>query len=96
MTLDNNLKVLLNIKGRVQGVGYRMFVENEAIKYNLSGWVQNEKDGSVSCEACGSEKKLLEFIERLKAGPSLSRVDDIAATWGKQEGRMNNGFSIRY
>lgn len=67
----------INITGRVQGVGYRFYALQKAQEHNIYGWVKNEMDSSVTVTACGESDKLELFIESLKTGPSLSRVDEI-------------------
>lgn len=65
------------VKGRVQGVGYRWFVEAEASKLGIAGWVRNNPDGSVEVLAMGSSEQLAAFHAKLRAGPRAARVDDI-------------------
>jgi acylphosphatase len=69
------------VRGRVQGVGFRWFVQNSAAVHDLSGWVRNEADGTVSGEAQGSQARLASFREELLRGPRAAAVDavDIAA-----------------
>ena len=68
------------VTGRVQGVGYRFFVEDLAQSLGLSGWVRNNPDRTVECEAQGEESVLEEFCKELKKGPPLSRVNDVLAS----------------
>ncbi len=70
------------VRGRVQGVGYRFFVLRHAARLGLDGWVANEEDGSVRVRAEGPADALHELLEALRAGPSGSRVDDVAVRWG--------------
>lgn len=64
-----------NIQGRVQGVYFRKYTCKKAIELNITGWVQNEADGSVSLEAFGNPHDLELFSNWLKKGPTLARVD---------------------
>jgi acylphosphatase len=66
------------VSGRVQGVGFRWFVEHEARSLGLSGWVRNRSDGSVEVLASGSRSQLGALYDKLKQGPRAARVDDIA------------------
>jgi acylphosphatase len=65
----------VTIRGRVQGVGYRAFVEDEAIARDLEGWVRNRRDGSVEAVFAGAEDIVSEMIASCRRGPSLARVD---------------------
>jgi len=65
------------VRGRVQGVGFRWFVEREAHVLGISGWVRNNADGSVEVLAMGSRDQLLGLRSRLRAGPRAARVDDV-------------------
>ena len=65
------------VRGRVQGVGYRWFVEREAHVLGIAGWVRNNADGSVEVLAMGSREQLLGLRSRLRAGPRAARVDDV-------------------
>lgn len=65
------------VSGRVQGVGYRWFVENEARKLQLGGWVRNRQDGSVEVLASGANEKLNALYDKLREGPRAARVDNV-------------------
>lgn len=65
------------VKGRVQGVGFRWYVEREARLLGLSGWVRNRADGSVEVLAAGSNEQLNSLYDKLKEGPRAARVDDV-------------------
>jgi acylphosphatase len=69
------------VRGRVQGVGYRAFVLDEASRLGLSGWVANEPDGSVRLQAEGRRDDLDVLVTRLWDGPRAAWVDDVAVTW---------------
>lgn len=64
-------------RGRVQGVGYRAFVEHEALKAGIEGWVRNCSDGSVEAVFVGSEEMVKEVIEACRRGPFAARVDGL-------------------
>ena len=68
------------VRGRVQGVGFRWFVEREAHILGIAGWVRNNADGSVEVLAMGSHEQLLGLRSRLRQGPRAARVDDVAET----------------
>ncbi len=63
------------VRGRVQGVGFRWFVEREAHILKIAGWVRNNADGSVEVLAQGSRDQLLGLRSRLREGPRAARVD---------------------
>jgi acylphosphatase len=65
------------VRGRVQGVGFRWFVEREAHLLGVSGWVRNNADGSVEVLAQGTRDQLLGLRSRLRQGPRAARVDDV-------------------
>jgi acylphosphatase len=65
------------IKGRVQGVGFRWFVQREAGELNLRGWVRNTEDGEVEVVATGETEALAELRASLHRGPRGSRVDHV-------------------
>jgi len=65
----------VTVSGRVQGVGYRYFVEREAQSRNLEGWVRNRRDGSVEAVFAGPEQAVTAMIAACRRGPSSARVD---------------------
>jgi acylphosphatase len=65
------------VRGRVQGVGFRWFVEREAHILGIAGWVRNNPDSSVEVLAMGTREQLAGLRSRLRAGPRAARVDDV-------------------
>jgi len=65
----------VSIRGRVQGVGYRAFVEREALAAGLEGWVRNCSDGSVEAVFSGPAEIVAKMIETCRRGPFSARVD---------------------
>jgi len=65
------------VHGRVQGVGFRWFVQREASELSLRGWVRNTEAGDVEVLATGSTEDLSELRASLNRGPRGSRVDQI-------------------
>lgn len=63
------------VHGRVQGVGFRAFVEDEALRCGLEGWVRNRRDGSVEAVFIGEEAAVAAAIEASRRGPFGARVD---------------------
>src|ERR1700692_1422318 len=67
----------ITFRGRVQGVGYRAFVEYEALTRGIEGWVRNRRDGTVEAVFAGPEKSVNEMIETCRHGPLPAHVDAI-------------------
>ena len=65
------------IHGRVQGVGYRAFVEHQARARRLEGWVRNRRDGSVEALFAGPPDLVSEMIAICRRGPSSARVEAV-------------------
>ena len=65
------------IKGRVQGVGFRWFVQREAAELGLRGWVKNTPDGHVEVLAAGEPDQLEDLQLALAKGSRGSRVDEV-------------------
>ncbi len=82
------------VSGRVQGVGYRWFVNTEANNLGLQGYVRNLSDGRVEVIAKGTSEQLENLEMRLRQGPSFARVLDIQIVDYELPSKIN-GFSIR-
>jgi acylphosphatase len=67
----------VTIRGRVQGVGYRAWVEHGAVAHDLEGWVRNRRDGSVEALFAGPAEVVTDMVARCRRGPSSSRVDAV-------------------
>jgi acylphosphatase len=67
------------IRGRVQGVGYRAWMEYAAIQYGLEGWVRNRRDGAVEAVFSGPAEVVARMIEACRRGPPAARVDAVDA-----------------
>lgn len=67
----------VTIRGRVQGVGYRAWVEHQARVRGLDGWVRNRRDGSVEAVFAGSAALVAEMIASCRHGPSSARVEAV-------------------
>ncbi|MGA9567758.1 MAG: acylphosphatase [Candidatus Korobacteraceae bacterium] len=68
------------VSGRVQGVGFRWFVEREAATLGITGWVRNREDGRVEVMATGTREQLSALHARLRDGPRAARVDEVAVS----------------
>jgi acylphosphatase len=65
----------VTIRGRVQGVGFRVWVEDNALLHGLEGWVRNRRDGSVEAVFAGPAEVVEKMIETCRRGPPGSYVD---------------------
>lgn len=82
------------VQGRVQGVGYRMFVRDVAYQYQIAGWVRNRYDGTVEAVLEGETEMVDDALDALYArGSHIIRVDSIAITQKAPIGE--SGFEIR-
>jgi acylphosphatase len=77
------------VRGRVQGVGFRWFVEREAYLFDIKGWVRNNADGTVEVLAMGSQEQLRGFRRRLEQGPRAARVDQVEEIEAKPVAGLN-------
>ncbi|SHG09920.1 acylphosphatase [Kaistia soli DSM 19436] len=69
--------VQVSVTGRVQGVGYRAFVEQQAVTLGLSGWVRNRRDGSVEALFSGEETVVTEMLDACRRGPPFAAVEAV-------------------
>jgi acylphosphatase len=86
------------IHGRVQGVGFRVFVVREARSLGLRGWVANESHDRVRTIAEGPSTDLERLLERLRAGPPAASVDRVDTSWtdaSDDASSATTGFEIR-
>ncbi|MDB4582320.1 carbamoyltransferase HypF [Draconibacterium sp.] len=92
MKINSTKNIRIQIKGLVQGVGFRPFVYRTAVKSNISGWVKNRQDG-VLIEASGNEEKINSFVTNLKNNfPVAAQIQNIKVN--KSDNIYKNGFKI--
>ena len=72
------------VRGRVQGVGYRAWVEDQALRLGLEGWVRNRRDGAVEAVLSGADTAVAQMVESCRRGPSAARVDTVDSVEGAQ------------
>ena len=78
------------MKGRVQRVGFRLFVEDAARRENVTGYVRNDHDGSVEIVAEGDADAVQRLEMAIRRGPPGARVDDIQTTDLPASNRFHN------
>lgn len=82
------------VRGRVQGVGYRAFVEHEAHRRGLRGWVRNRRDGTVEAAFAGPHDAVVAMIEACRRGPYAARVDVLDDRDGNEADLGGDSFSV--
>jgi acylphosphatase len=84
------------IRGRVQGVGYRAWVQQQALRLDLEGWVRNRRDGSVEAMFAGTEEAVTAALDACHRGPPGARVDAVDQEQGGllQQRRDGERFSV--
>jgi len=95
MLADFVRAVAFRIEGRVQGVSFRWFTRSLATELGIRGWIRNRVDGGVEGEAFGDSAHLERFLERMKQGPPVARVDHLEWT-SIDEVAVPPSFEIRF
>lgn len=83
------------VRGDVQGVGFRYFVQRRAQQLGLVGWVRNNDDGSVELVAEGERDQLEQLKRALQEGPRMARVDRVDTQWSSGTGNLR-GFELAW
>lgn len=87
-------QIVARVKGHVQGVGYRAFCADEAMRMNITGYAKNLDDGRVEVVAEGEEATLRRFVERLREGPSFAVVREVTYRWEDPTGTFQGFESV--
>lgn len=82
------------IVGRVQGVGFRWFVRQEARRLGVAGWVRNRTDGSVELETAGEDAAVERLLQHVRVGPDAADVTDVVISDAQPSGSVPYPFSI--
>lgn len=86
--------VLIKIRGKVQGVGFRNALTKQAKILQVDGWCRNRSDGSVEAWAQGEERAVQDLLAWCQQGPPLAEVTAVEASTQKLENSLE-GFSRR-
>jgi acylphosphatase len=89
------VRIHIRVTGRVQGVGFRAFVQQSGVQLGLSGWVRNVGYDKVETVAEGPREKLEKFAESVKIGPRAGRVDEAQIEWEMAQGEFRS-FGVKY
>lgn len=89
------VRVHVWVKGRVQGVGFRAFVQQNAVSIGVTGWVRNVGYSTVEAVAEGTKAQIEQFLQMVKRGPSVSRVDESREEWEQVTGEFRS-FGVKY
>ncbi|TPJ73432.1 acylphosphatase [Mesorhizobium sp. B2-6-2] len=81
--------VRARVSGTVQGVSYRVWARAEAMRLGLTGWVRNERDGSVSALIAGDDAAVTAMIERLWQGPRGALVSNVEVEEAAEEAPLD-------
>ena len=88
-------RIRMQVRGRVQGVCFRMETRLEAERLGLTGWVRNCRDGSVELLAEGDETDISNFAKWCHRGPAMAMVRDVDESIGPATGEFDS-FEISY
>jgi acylphosphatase len=89
------VRVHLEIRGRVQGVGFRWFVRESARRLGLAGWVSNREDGAVELAAEGEPALVERFVEEVSRGPAGARVTSVEHLSAEDSGDLPHPFTVQ-
>ena len=92
--MTDDTRLVATVHGRVQGVGFRWFVQRTARRLELHGWTANQPDGSVHVVAEGPRAVLEELAEELHRGPAGAAVERVDVRHTAPTGEFD-GFAIR-
>jgi len=93
--MDSPIRARILVSGRVQGVAYRAFTQDAASRMKLCGGVRNIEGGRVEVDVEGEQGAVEAFVELLRTGPPMARVDDLELRWERPTGQHKD-FRIWY
>ncbi len=88
-------RLSIDIYGRVQGVCFRMFVQERALDFGCVGFVKNSSDGSVHVVAEGQESALKKLLDECRKGPAVARVESVSEQWKQIPDYGYSAFEIQ-
>ena len=83
------------VSGQVQGVNFRFYTRQEALRLGLAGWVRNLMDGRVEVMIQGEEEAVNEMIAWCRRGPPSARVENVQVLWETPKGTLS-GFGVTF
>lgn len=83
------------VSGKVQGVAYRAYIQDAAMKLGLAGYISNLSDGTVEIVAQGEQATLKDLVEYINEGSLLSKVQGVDVEWRTAD-KAYEDFSIIY
>ena len=92
---DEMIRFFGRATGRVQGVGFRFFVQQNALEIGLTGWVRNMEDGAVTMEIQGTQPQVDAFAQRVRKGNYFIKVKEFAME-PKRLQENEKSFTIAY
>jgi acylphosphatase len=92
--MADRARVHLLVTGRVQGVAFRAYTVDEALRVGVAGWARNLPDGAVEVEAEGERAAVEALVAFCRRGPPAARVDHVREAWGPYRGDLE-GFEVR-
>jgi len=94
MEQNEIIRVHVWVKGRVQAVGFRAFVQQNALKIGVTGWARNVGYDTVETVAEGTREQIDAFLQMVKRGPMGSRVDEFREEWEQVTGEFES-FGVK-
>lgn len=95
MAAEGVRRLEATVHGRVQGVGFRYFVQRRAEALGLRGFVRNLREGALEVAAEGAQADLEELLRAIRQGPPMSWVERVDERWREARGEPA-GFRIEY
>lgn len=94
--MEETIRYFAKASGRVQGVGFRMYVRENASKLGIRGWVMNMSDGTVDMEVQGPSDKVDKLFEIIQEGNYFIKVTELHMEKQNPVLPPENGFLIKY
>jgi acylphosphatase len=87
-------RVEITVNGKVQGVGFRRYVQKEAARIDVKGFTENLDDGRVRVVAEGFKSQLQELLKSVELGPRFSEVEECCTEWHDFKNEFES-FSVK-